>query len=179
MTPWAGQRLDIPMIAVEGKNHCSLISEPDEAMVKFVADFLKIGDAGAETHDAWLDRAKAWGEAGKQKMLIDPGKAAGGVTGEFKTFFGHLTHMAGQPMEGWQQFIVRARDERGDPVTDYIVDVLRQEDGNGCRSPRCIPTCMPGRPIPASAASICGFRKVSAVGSFPCEFASPPRPVRH
>jgi len=29
-------------------------------------------------------------------------------------------------MEGWQQFIVRARDERGDPVTDYLIEVLRQ-----------------------------------------------------
>ncbi len=30
-------------------------------------------------------------------------------------------------MEGWQQFIVHARDERGDPVTDYLVDVLRKD----------------------------------------------------
>ena len=30
-------------------------------------------------------------------------------------------------MDGWQQFVVHARDERGDPVTDYLVDVLRQE----------------------------------------------------
>ena len=31
-------------------------------------------------------------------------------------------------MEGWQQFVVHARDERGDPVTDYLIDVLRKDD---------------------------------------------------
>ena len=30
-------------------------------------------------------------------------------------------------MDGWQQFVLHARDERGDPVNDYLVDVLRQE----------------------------------------------------
>jgi hypothetical protein len=30
-------------------------------------------------------------------------------------------------MDGWQQFVVHARDERGDPVTDYLIDVLRKD----------------------------------------------------
>ena len=44
-------------------------------------------------------------------------------------YFGHLAQLSEHPMEGWQQFIVRVRDERGDPVTDYMVDVLRQQNG--------------------------------------------------
>ena len=61
-------------------------------------------------------------------MLVNPGKDAVGIQGELNDFFGHLFHGAEQPMEGWQQFVVHARDERGDPVTDYLIDVLRKDD---------------------------------------------------
>ena len=30
-------------------------------------------------------------------------------------------------MEGWQQFVVHARDERGDGVSDYMIEVLTKE----------------------------------------------------
>jgi hypothetical protein len=45
------------------------------------------------------------------------------------SFFGHLLG-EDQPasIEGWQRFVVRARDERGDPVSDYVVEVLRQNE---------------------------------------------------
>jgi hypothetical protein len=125
MTPWAGERLDIPMIPVDGRNHATLISQPEGEMVKLAVDFLKVGDE--EAHGAWLQRAKAYGQPSQAKMLVDPGKEAAGITGEFKTFFGHLFHSAEHRMEGWQQFVVRARDERGDPVTDYLIDVLRKD----------------------------------------------------
>jgi hypothetical protein len=130
ISPWASDRLDVPMIPVEGRNHATLISQPDNEMVKLVIDFLKIGDADAEPHDNWLERAKAYGAPAKSKMLVNPGSGAAGIAGDFKTFFGHLIHASEQPMEGWQQFVVCARDERGDPVTDYLVDVLRQEGEN-------------------------------------------------
>jgi hypothetical protein len=127
ITPWATDRLDIPLIAVEGRNHATLISNPDDEMVQLIVDFLQVGDAPA--HDAWLARAKSYGEPAKQRMLLDPGKDAAGAVGALKTYFGHLFHLAGHPMEGWQQFVVHARDERGDPVTDYLIEVLRK-DGN-------------------------------------------------
>jgi hypothetical protein len=125
ITPWAIDRLDIPVIAVEGRDHGTLISNPDDKMVQLIVDFLSVGDAAA--NDAWLVRAKAYGEQAKQKMLVDPGKDAAGATGAFKTYFGHLFGLAGHTMEGWQQFVVHARDERGDPVTDYLVEVLRKD----------------------------------------------------
>jgi hypothetical protein len=31
-------------------------------------------------------------------------------------------------MEGWQQFVVHARDERGDGVSDYMIEVLTEKD---------------------------------------------------
>lgn len=125
ITPWAIDRLDIPLIAVSGKDHGTLISDPDSGMVQLIVDFLSVGDASA--HDAWLDRAKAYGEPAKQEMLVDPGKDAAGAVGALKTYFGHLFHFAGHPLEGWQQFVVHARDERGDPVTDYLIEVLRKD----------------------------------------------------
>ncbi len=129
ITPWANDRLDVPIIAVDGRNHATLISDPEPNMVKLVVDFLRVGDDGAETYDDWLQRASAYGESGKAKMLVDPGKNAAGIGGEFQTFFNHLGHLAERPIEGWQQFIVHTRDERGDPVTDYLIDVLTQVGG--------------------------------------------------
>jgi pimeloyl-ACP methyl ester carboxylesterase len=128
ITPWADDRLDIPMIPVAGKNHATLIAEPDDAMVQLVSDFLKVGEQGQITYEDWLTRAKAFGAPSFAKMLVNPGKAAAGVGGEFKSFFGHLFKSAEDTMEGWQQFVVHARDERGDGITDFLVEVLRKEN---------------------------------------------------
>ncbi|MGH9572245.1 MAG: esterase/lipase family protein [Candidatus Acidiferrales bacterium] len=124
ISPWAG-RIDVPMIPVDGRNHATLISNPDKDMVRRIIDFLNVADAPG--YEAWLDRARTGAEAAKAKMLVNPGKDATGIEGEFKAFFGHLFQAGEQPMEGWQQFVVHARDERGDPVTDYLVDVLRND----------------------------------------------------
>src|SRR5207248_2697151 len=45
LSPWAESRLDIPMIAVDGRNHATLIANPDDGMVNLLVDFLKLGDA--------------------------------------------------------------------------------------------------------------------------------------
>ena len=126
MSPWAG-RVDIPMIAVEGKNHATLISAPEDGMVKRILSFLEIDQQAA--YEDWVKEAKEYGAEPLKKMLVNPGKGAAGLPGEVKAFFGHLFHNAEQEMEGWQQFVVRMRDERGDPVTDYLIDVLRKQDG--------------------------------------------------
>ena len=54
ISPWAVNRLDVPMIPVEGKNHSTLIAEPDDGMVNLLVDFLKIGEPTAESYDSWL-----------------------------------------------------------------------------------------------------------------------------
>lgn len=126
IAPWAG-RVDIPMLAVEGKNHATLISNPDEDMVQRITTFLKVDSGPA--YDGWLKSAKEHAEPAMAKMLVNPGKGAAGLEGEFKSFFGHLSKDSEERMDGWQQFVVHVRDERGDPVTDYLIDVLRQQQG--------------------------------------------------
>jgi pimeloyl-ACP methyl ester carboxylesterase len=125
ITPWA-DRVDIPMIPVAGRNHGTLVSNPEAGMVDLIHDFLEVADEKA--YGDWLQRAQASGAEPKKKMLMNPGKDGAALGGEIKDFFGHLFEGAEQPMEGWQQFVVHARDERGDPVTDYLIDVLRQDD---------------------------------------------------
>jgi hypothetical protein len=130
ISPWAANRLDIPMIAVDGRNHSSLVSDPEDGMMDLVADFFKVGDPGAESIDAWLERARNYSQRGLSKMKINPGASASGVPGDVKQFFGHLIgQSAGVEMEGWQQFVVHARDERGDGISDFLIEVLTQKDG--------------------------------------------------
>lgn len=126
ITPWAG-RVDIPMIPVPDRNHATLVSSPDDEMVKRIVSFLNVKDQPG--YDAWLAEARMHFAPALEKMLVNPGKGAGGLEGQVKSFFGHLFQQADAAMDGWQQFVVRMRDERGDPVTDYLIDVLRQIDG--------------------------------------------------
>jgi hypothetical protein len=114
------------MIPVAGRNHGTLVSNPEAGMVDLIHDFLEVADEKA--YGDWLQRAQASGAEPKKKMLMNPGKRGAALGGEIRDFFGHLFEGAEQPMEGWQQFVVHARDERGDPVTDYLIDVLRQDD---------------------------------------------------
>ena len=129
ITPWASSRLDIPMIPVQDRNHGSLIANPEPAMVGLIGDFLKVGDRGAETYDAWLARARQYGEAALPAMKINPGADAAGLEGAVRKYFAHIFGF-GTPMEGWQQFVVHARDEHGDAIQDYMIEILvQQPDG--------------------------------------------------
>ena len=49
------------------------------------------------------------------------------MEGEVKKFFGHVFgENPEEKMEGWQQFVVHAVDERGDGISDYMIEVLTQ-----------------------------------------------------
>ncbi len=126
ISPWANDRLDIPMIAVNGKNHGTIIAEPDPDMINLVADFLQIADERG--YSGWLGRAQVYSQKGLPPMLINPG--AGGLSADTERLFDHLVgKQVGTEMEGWQQFVVHARDEWGDGVSDYLIDVLKLENG--------------------------------------------------
>jgi pimeloyl-ACP methyl ester carboxylesterase len=123
ISPWADNRLDVPMIAVDGKNHGTLIADPDSKMIELILDFLKISTE--EEYTAWQKNAQVYGEKGRAKMLINPGAHASGLIAETNQFFDHLLgRKIGAEMEGWQQFVVHARDEWGDGISDYLIDVL-------------------------------------------------------
>jgi hypothetical protein len=113
ISKFATSRLDVPMIAVEGRNHGTIIQKPEPGMVKLIAQFLKVdGDA---TYDKWLDDAKTYGGEALAKMCANPDPG----------FFGRLFPHAGDDLEGWQQFVVHAIDERGEGIDDYMIEVIK------------------------------------------------------
>jgi hypothetical protein len=114
ISDFALNRLDIPMIPVDGRNHGTIIRQPEPDMVRLIADFLKVGEDGQETYDRWLARAKEYGNRGLPKMLANPDAG----------FFGRIFGIDQDGLAGWQQFVVHARDERGDPITDYMIEVV-------------------------------------------------------
>lgn len=134
MSDWADDRLDVPIIPVDGKSHATILSDPDPKMVSLILDFLQVGDVkndGAKvTYDAWLQSAAEFGKIGKQKMLDNPGKGTSQLGKDVQAVFGHLFGAdPDAPLEGWQEFVVHAKDERGDGISDYLLDVLRSVNG--------------------------------------------------
>lgn len=110
MSEWANQsRLDIPILPVADRDHGTLISDPDPGMVERIASFLAIDDA--DKYQAWLAEAKDWSRPALGKMLESEG---------------HLFNLWEKPLEGWQQFVVHARDGHGNPVTDYMIELFEQ-----------------------------------------------------
>jgi pimeloyl-ACP methyl ester carboxylesterase len=126
ITPWASDaRLNVPMIAVDGRNHGTLISNPDAGMVDLIAKFLTTVDSN-DTYNAWVTEASAYGQPALEKMLWGPGEATSAV-GKTLELAEHLLRFAGKPLDGWQQFVIRARDEHGDPVKDYLIQVFKPD----------------------------------------------------
>lgn len=99
MLPWPPQRLDIPMFAVAGKNHTTLLMEPEDDLVDIIADFLQV--SSEDEYDDWVQQTKIWNTDALQQM----------------------THDKDGPFDGWQQFVLHVIDEYGEPVPDYAVDL--------------------------------------------------------
>lgn len=135
MSDWADDRLNVPIIAVDGKNHSTILADPDPSMVDLIVDFLNVGETGENnavklTYEAWLNNAAQYGEKGKPRMLANPGAGTSQLSERVHSVFGHLFGRdSDAPLEGWQQFVVHAKDERGDGVSDYLIEVLREENG--------------------------------------------------
>ena len=137
ITPWAG-RTDIPMIAVENRNHCSVIADPEPGMVSLISDFLDVADEPGYEH--WLACAKLYSKVGLPAMLDQPAK--GGIfTGKAGHLFEHIVGGAApilgatpdKPLAGWQQFIVHAVDTHGFGIDDYFLELFLV-DGHGKRT---------------------------------------------
>jgi hypothetical protein len=109
ISPWANDsRLNIPILAVNDRDHGSLISDPDPGMVDRIVGFLDIGNI--DQYTAWLDEAQTWSAPARQKML----ETKGNLFEFWKT----------NELDGWQQFVVKARDTHGGAVTDYMIEVF-------------------------------------------------------
>ncbi len=101
MLDWAEGRQSIPMFAVDGKTHGSILSDPADDLVDKVVSFLRIQSVA--DHVAWLADAAAWQQPALAKMKVDKQG----------------------PHDGWQQFVVHLTDEYGNPVPDYVVDLFK------------------------------------------------------
>ena len=100
---WAEGRQSIPMFAVEGKNHGTILSDPADDLADQVVNFLNVS-SNADL-EAWTIKASAWNHAALKKMTVD---------------------RKGQN-DGWQQFVVHVIDEYGNPVPDYVVDLFHDD----------------------------------------------------
>jgi pimeloyl-ACP methyl ester carboxylesterase len=125
MSEWAVGRLDVPILAVEGKNHATILSEPDPAMISLVLKFL--GVSSEKDYTDWLIEAQKFSAQALQKMLKNPGR--GGILGGAEKLIEMAEGKSEPELEGWQQFVVYARDEWGDGISDYVMEVRRQENG--------------------------------------------------
>ncbi len=125
ISKWTTSRLDIPMIPVEGRNHSTILANPDPWMVNRIAAFLKVDKP--EEFVTWLDESKTESQAALSKMLS---AATGSALSEgFHLFLDKIEGKPEEaPSEGWQQFVIHAVDEHGDGVSDYFVEVLRTDE---------------------------------------------------
>ena len=106
---WANQsRLNVPILPVDKRDHGTLISDPDPGMMDRIAGFLNIGDI--DHYNTWLEEAQTWSTPARAKML----------QGQRHLF----TFWRTDELDGWQQFVVHARDAHGSPVTDYMIEVF-------------------------------------------------------
>jgi hypothetical protein len=109
ISDWANDsRLNVPILAVDKRDHGSLISDPDPGMVERISEFLDIGNI--DQYNTWLNEAQTWSTPAREKML----KSKGHLFEFWET----------SDLDGWQQFVVHARDGHGDPVTDYMIEVF-------------------------------------------------------
>ncbi|MGA8026545.1 MAG: hypothetical protein WB992_05325 [Bryobacteraceae bacterium] len=104
--PWAEGRLYVPMFAVEGKNHATLLDNPEDDLAAIVAKFLNV--SSEDQYDQWLQETTKWNAPALEKMKQD----------------------ASGPFDGWQQFVMHVVDEYGEPVPDYVVDLYTEDPSN-------------------------------------------------
>jgi hypothetical protein len=91
--------VDVPLVPVADCNHGSIVSDPPSDLVEMVMRALDVEDA--PTYRAWSER---YASAQRRRDALDG-------------------------RHEWQQLVLRAVDERGDPVPDYFVMVGTVDDG--------------------------------------------------
>lgn len=112
ISKWAAERLAAPMIAVDDKNHGTIISDPDPNVRDFIVRFLHLSNAA--DYKSWEAAALSFGQPSLDKMDKEGISGNGGGA-------------------GWQQLIIHMVDDHGDGVSDFnfqlfIGDDLSQSD---------------------------------------------------
>jgi hypothetical protein len=112
MSPWANGRLDIPILAVPGANHATILSDAGSTTVEGISLAQLVGDfvqnvTTEDTFSTWLLKARSFSRTASQTMDASGDSSA----------------------RGWQQFVVRAMDENADPITDYSITLCSDPSG--------------------------------------------------
>lgn len=87
------RNVNVPLVFVPKCNHVTIVAKPPRELVEMTIEALAVDDF--EDYTSW---ARRYATAKQRERALD-GKHA------------------------WQQFVVRAVDERGDPVPDYYVEI--------------------------------------------------------
>jgi hypothetical protein len=98
ISPWESGRLGSPVIAVEGQNHGTIVTEPDPQVSDLMQQFFSVTDE--TSYLTWEQSAQAFGADALSKM--NAASAIDGSTGA-----------------GWQQIVLHLVDDHGDGVPDY------------------------------------------------------------
>jgi hypothetical protein len=122
VTAPARASVNVPFALVPGHNHGSILREPQPELRQLVLAALQVED---------LARYREWDE----RHGWSPAPHAGPVTGgdephPLRDWLARLLGAATGKPHLWQQFVVRALDERGDPVPDWYME-LGTGDGSG------------------------------------------------
>lgn len=83
----------VPTVFLPDHNHGDILQEPSDALVSMVREALQVTTAA--DYDTWTDRHRSYSQQA----------------------------LASARAKRWQQFVVRAVDERGDGIRDYFMEV--------------------------------------------------------
>ena len=110
MTDFADGRLDIPMIGVPGANHATILSHAENTksnglvLADLVAYFIQNVNSEA-AYATWIP--DLWGASYPKNECFRERPAK----------------------KGWQHFVTRANDEKGNPISDYSITLSFKKDG--------------------------------------------------
>lgn len=99
ISPWEDDRLNVPILAIDGRDHGTMLQDPDPDAVQRVAAFLNTVDS-PDAYSAWLSAAQSHSAPALEVMKT-------------KSVSGNLGGA------GWQQFVLRVRDDHDDGIDDY------------------------------------------------------------
>lgn len=95
IVPLPWQNAEVPLVLMPQHDHGSILRNPDDSLVNMVAEALAV-DAPA-AYEQWSRSYASTTPDRLEKLSVDK----------------------------WQQFVIRAVDERGDPITDYYVEICQ------------------------------------------------------
>jgi hypothetical protein len=108
--------VNVPFALVPDQNHGSLLRKPTAQVQQLVLDALRVETI--DQYRAW-DEQHGWSPASQGASV----EAGGEQPHTLRQWLGRLVHTATDAPQLWQQFVVRALDERGDPVPDWYMEI--------------------------------------------------------